>query len=96
MRGCVGELGLVFTTNKNKVYMEKIVLYIKGLFRVRYRLSVLYTGGAEVRHFELADGCLARRMAHDMEDICEYWTLYKAGPFHLPEHEVDCYMKGNS
>ena len=76
--------------------MNKIIKYLRVLFRVQYRLSVLYTGEVDVRHTYGMNGRLLRNMAHSTEKICTYWTLYKKGPFGLSEREVDCYMKGDT
>lgn len=75
--------------------MKKLISFLRRPFRVSYRLTVLYKGDCEPRHTHGIDGRLLRRMARNTENICEYWTLYKSGPFGLPEHEVDCYMKGD-
>ena len=41
------------------------------------------------------NGTLLRRMAKRMD--ADYWTLYKTGPFFLPEREVDRgYKKGGA
>ncbi len=75
--------------------MRKLINILRHSFRVSYRLSVLYTGETEMRHTTNRNGKELRRMARNTEDICDFWTLYKQGPFWLPEREVDCYMKGD-
>lgn len=60
---------------------------IKKLFRVQYRLTVLYSGDTKPRNIYSTDGNLLRRMAKRMD--ADYWTLYKRGPFNLPERWVD-------
>jgi hypothetical protein len=34
-------------------------------------------------------------MARNTQDLADFWSLYKTGPFGLPEREIDCYMKGD-
>ena len=75
--------------------MRKLISILRRPFRVQYRLSVLYTRETEPRHTYGLNGNQLRHMARNTEDICDYWTLYKQGPFWLPEREVDCYMKGD-
>lgn len=75
--------------------MKNLISIIRKPFRVRYRLAVLYTGESDVRNIAGINRRLLLHMAHKAENLCEYWTLYKTGPFFLPEREVDCYMKGD-
>ena len=74
---------------------HKIVSLLKRPFRVSYRLTVLYKGDYEPRHTTNTDGRLLRNMARNTQDLADFWTLYKTGPFGLPEREIDCYMKGD-
>lgn len=76
--------------------MKKIINLLRRPFRVQYRLSVLYNGDTDVRHTYGTDGKLMRRLARNTEKICNYWSLYKKGPFGLSEREVDFYMKGDT
>jgi hypothetical protein len=82
--------------NANKI--SKTMKFLKILrhpFRVKYRLSVLYSGDFEPRHNYGTDRALLRRIARNTQDISEYWSLYKSGPLGLPEREVDFWMKGD-
>lgn len=74
---------------------HKIISLLKRPFRVSYRLTVLYKGDYEPRHTHGTDGRLLRRMARNTQDLADFWTLYKTGPFGLPEREIDSYMKGD-
>lgn len=60
---------------------------LRRLLRTRYRLSVLHRGDGRYRSTYGLDGRLLRRMAENMDDA-EQWTLYKTGPFLLPERPV--------
>lgn len=75
--------------------MKNLISIIRKPFRVHYRLAVLYTGECEVRNTYGTNRRLLLHMAHKVENICDFWTLYMTGPFFLPEREVDCYMKGD-
>ena len=75
--------------------IKKIIGIIKHPFFVQYRLSVLFHGETELRHTYGINGLLLRRMSWNKEDMIDFWTLYKSGPFGLPEREVDCYMRGD-
>lgn len=75
--------------------MKKFLSILRRPLRVQYRLTVLYKGDTKARNHYSIDGRTLRRMAHSMEGLCIYWSLYKSGPFGLPEHEVDSYMMGD-
>lgn len=65
----------------------KIISKIKSLFRASYRLSVIYTGETNPRHIHGLNGRLLRNMGKNSAAL--YWTLYKVGPFGLPERPVE-------
>lgn len=65
----------------------KIARKIKALFRAQYRLTALYAGDTKPRNIYGINGKLLRRMAKRLG--ADYWTLYKRGPFFLPERWVD-------
>lgn len=65
----------------------KIASKIKKLFRVQYRLSVMYRGDVNFTNIYGNKGRLLRKMAKRMNADC--WTLYKRGPLFLSEREVD-------
>lgn len=67
--------------------------FLRRMFRVQYRLSVLFEGETTPRHTYGKDGMLLRRMAHSTANA-QYWTLYRKGPLWLPEHEVDSSFNG--
>lgn len=73
--------------------MKKITAFLRRPFRVSYRLSVLYHGETVPRHTYGNDGHLLLRRARTAEGRCHYWTLYKTGPFGLPEREVDSFQE---
>lgn len=72
-------------------HIMKILRYIKRLFRVQYRLTAIIHGKAVNTY--LTSGRLAKRMLRYKQDA-EYWSLYKRGPFGLPEREISKGMKG--
>ena len=75
--------------------MKKSASTFKRLFRVQYRLTALYRGDTQPRNAYSTNGTLLRRMAKRMD--ADYWTLYKTGPFFLPEREADRgYKKGGA
>lgn len=65
----------------------EIVSKIKEILRVQYRLTALFSGDTKPRNTYGTNGKLLRKMAKRMD--ADYWTLYKRGPFRLPEREVD-------
>lgn len=72
--------------------MKKITAFLRSALAVRYRVAVIVRG----RCFN-ASGTDRRKLislAQRTEDM-SFWTLYKSGPFGLPEREIDCYMKGD-
>ena len=75
--------------------MKKIISKIRRLLRVEYRLSVMYKGSSKPEHNYCRSRRLITRRAAALIDTADYWTLYKTGPFFLPEREVDCYRKGD-
>lgn len=68
--------------------MNKIILFIKKMARVDFRLSILYRGETTPRQVYHRSGRKLRDMARHTSGI-EYWSLYKKGPLCLPEREVD-------
>lgn len=68
--------------------MKKIIQHIKSFFSVQYRLTVIYAYGGEWEHLKGKKRTLLK-MANRLYPV-ERWSLYKRGPFHLPEREVDC------
>jgi len=69
--------------------MKKIVSYLHRLFHVEYRLSILYAGETTPRHIHGTSGRQLRNFARTSKNAIDYWSLYKTGPFGLPEREVD-------
>jgi hypothetical protein len=61
---------------------------ISKLFRTHYRLSVQFRGDGFVRHVRHTSRKHLRKMAKNLANV-ESWTLYKTGPFFLPERHVD-------
>lgn len=61
---------------------------LRKLFRVQYRLSVLNKGDVQMWHYFANDGKMIKRMARNLSKA-QYWTLYKRGPFGLPERPID-------
>lgn len=68
--------------------MKNFINFFRMIFRVQYRLSVLYRGETEFRHIYAAKSAMLKRMARSLSDV-QYWSLYKEGPFGLPERKVD-------
>lgn len=64
----------------------------RNLFRVQYRLTVLYRGDTHPRHSYGTSRRTLRRMAVSTQDISLYWSLYKSVPLFLPEREVDSFV----
>lgn len=64
----------------------ELVSKIKKLFRAQYRLTALFSGDTKPRNTYGTNGKLLRKMAKRMD--ADYWTLYKSGPFSLPERWV--------
>lgn len=75
--------------------MKKLISILRHPFRVNYRLTVLYEGDTKFRNTYSSNVRLLRKMAHHTEEIALFWSIYKSGPFGLPEHEIDSYMKGD-
>ena len=73
--------------------MNKLFHILRRPFRVSYRLAVLYRGETSPRQHHSLDGRLLRNMARGMQGMVQYWTLYKSGPFGLPEREVDSFKR---
>lgn len=69
--------------------MKHIISFIRRLFRVQYRLAVLYHGETSPRNTYGKNPRILRHRAHEAEPVAYYWSLYKSGPFGLPEREVD-------
>jgi hypothetical protein len=61
---------------------------ISKLFRTHYRLSVQFRGDGFVRHVRHTSRKHLRKMAKNLANV-ESWTLYKTGPFFLPERPED-------
>lgn len=64
----------------------ELVSKIKKFFRAQYRLTALFSGDTKPRNTYGTSGTLLRKMAKRMD--ADYWTLYKSGPFNLPERWV--------
>lgn len=64
----------------------KMISAIKRLFAVNYRLTVVVEG--RCRNTYSQNGKMLRKMALKMVYV-ECWSLYKSGPFFLPEREVE-------
>lgn len=61
---------------------------ISKLFSTRYRLSVQFRGDGNMWHTCHTSRKYIREMAKHLANV-ESWTLYKTGPFVLPERPVD-------
>ncbi len=72
--------------------MKKLVSIIKRQFRVEYRLTIIVNG--KTMNTYGTNRRLLSRMARNTP-MMEYWSLYKKGPFGLPEREVDFGMRGD-
>lgn len=72
--------------------MKKLVSIIKRQFRVEYRLTIIVNG--KTMNTYGTNRRLLSRMTRNTP-MMEYWSLYKKGPFGLPEREVDFGMRGD-
>lgn len=75
--------------------MKKLINILRHPFRVNYRLTVLYEGDTKFRNTYSSNVRLLRNMARNTEEISHFWSIYKSGPFGLPEREIDSYKKGD-
>lgn len=66
--------------------MKKLSI-IKRLFRVEYRLTMII-GGKSINTYGTNRRLLTKRARKT--PMVEYWSLYKKGPFGLPEREIEC------
>ena len=71
--------------------MKKILYFIRYQFRVTYRLTIIENGNS--RNIYGRNRRMLCRMAYN-DPKMEYWSIYKVGPFGIPEREVDNGVKG--
>lgn len=71
----------------------KLLSKIKRLLFVQYRLTVYYHGEQHPRNIYSTNRQILISLANHTG--AHSWSIYKSGPFGLPEREVDCYMKGD-
>ena len=63
-------------------------IFFNNLFRVSYRLSVLYKGKPWYLFYYGSSIRKLRRLARHAPNVVN-WSIYKTGPLFLPEREVD-------
>lgn len=66
--------------------MKRIKKIKAWLFGVQYRLTVIVKGKT-INHYGINRKLLTKMGKNTLG--AEYWSLYKTGPFGLPEREVD-------
>lgn len=66
--------------------MKRIKKIKAWLFGVQYRLTVIVKGKT-INHYGINRRLLTKMGKNTLG--AEYWSLYKTGPFGLPEREVD-------
>lgn len=73
----------------------KLISLLKRPFRVEYRLTVIASGKSTNTYRQCYGLRDCRRQKGIFANLgrnangVEYWSLYKKGPFGLPEREVD-------